>query len=134
MITNLSVTGLDELGRKLKQLEVELKTKILREAGREAMQVVKDDMQAHAGFDAKSTESHMRDNITIKTTRVKNMNGGVMVTVGPTKPHYMKARAQEFGTIKQVASPFIRPALDYNQRAVLNILTEHIRHALSLYT
>lgn len=42
----------------------------------------------------------------------------------------MKARAQEFGTIKQIAHPFIRPALDYNKQAVLKILVSEIRDAL----
>ncbi len=133
MITRIEVTGLEELGRRLQQVETALKTKILRSAGREAMQVVKEDMEQNAGFDPKGKGKHMRENITLKTTGVKGTNGGVMVTVGPAKDHYMKARAQEFGTVKQVAKPFIRPALDYNKRAVLKVLTQQIRNALSEY-
>lgn len=133
MITRIEITGLEELGRRLQQVETALKTKILRSAGSEAMQVVKEDMEQHAGFDPKGKGKHMRENITIKTKEIKGTNGGVMVTVGPAKDHYMKARAQEFGTIKQVAKPFIRPALDYNKRAVLKVLTQQIRNALSEY-
>jgi HK97 gp10 family phage protein len=44
--------------------------------------------------------------------------------------HYMKALAQEFGTVKQVADPFIRPALDYNVQQVLRILTVEIRNGI----
>lgn len=133
MRTRIEISGLDELGRRLQQLAVEMKTKILREAGREAMEVVKDDMERHAGFDPKGKGQHMRENITLRSTVIKDTNGGVMVTVGPKKAHYMKARAQGFGTIKQAAKPFIRPALDYNKRAVLNKLSQQIRHALSMY-
>ena len=42
----------------------------------------------------------------------------------------MKALAQEFGTVKQVAKPFIRPALDYNVEKVLSILAAEIRYGL----
>jgi hypothetical protein len=39
----------------------------------------------------------------------------------------MKALAQEVGTVKQVANPFIRPALDYQKTKVLRILAVEIR-------
>ncbi|CDL39793.1 Phage capsid and scaffold [Citrobacter freundii] len=42
----------------------------------------------------------------------------------------MKALAQEFGTVKQVVDPFIRPALDYNVQKVLRILTVEIRNGI----
>ena len=41
-----------------------------------------------------------------------------------------KALAQEFGTVKQVSKPFIRPALDYNVEKVLSILAAEIRYGL----
>ncbi|KLU14917.1 HK97 gp10 family phage protein [Xenorhabdus sp. GDc328] len=126
--------GLEELGRKLQALESDLQTQILRKAGKAAMEIVKDDMETHAGYDKKSDGPHMRGNIKIRTTKSRKYKGGVMVTVGPTKPHRMKALAQEMGTIKQVAQPFIRPALDYNKQAVLKVLAQEIRAALSAYS
>ena len=42
----------------------------------------------------------------------------------------MKALAQELGTVKQVADPFIRPALDYNLQTVLHVLTVEIRNGI----
>lgn len=42
----------------------------------------------------------------------------------------MKALAQEFGTVKQVAAPFIRPALDYNKTQVLRILAAELRYGI----
>lgn len=42
----------------------------------------------------------------------------------------MKALAREFGTVKQVANPFIRPALDYNVQQILRILTVEIRNGI----
>ncbi|MCC8385149.1 hypothetical protein GPY51_14995 [Photorhabdus laumondii subsp. laumondii] len=129
----VEVKGLAELGRKLNELDTELQTKILRSAGKAAMEVVKEDMQRHAGYDKNSPGPHMRDDIKIRSSRAKKYQG-VMITVGPTKKHYMKALAQEIGTVKQVPSPFIRPALDYNKSAVLKTLTAEIRDALSTYS
>ncbi|WP_369406932.1 hypothetical protein [Arsenophonus endosymbiont of Aleurodicus floccissimus] len=43
----------------------------------------------------------------------------------------MKALAQEFGTVKQIALPFIRPALDYHREFILNTLTSEIRNIVN---
>ncbi|WP_340619151.1 HK97-gp10 family putative phage morphogenesis protein, partial [Xenorhabdus entomophaga] len=124
----------EELGRRLQALETDLQTQILRKAGKAAMGIVKEDMETHAGYDEKSDGPHLRDNIKIRSTKSKKYKGGVMITVGPTKPHRMKALAQEMGTIKQVPQPFIRPALDYNKTAVVKVLAQEIRDALSDYS
>ncbi|MBD2812183.1 HK97 gp10 family phage protein [Xenorhabdus sp. Vera] len=128
------LAGLEELGRRLQTLETDLQTQIMRKAGKAAMEIVREDMAAHAGYDKKSDGPHLRDNINIRSTKSKKYPGGVMITVGPTQPHRMKALAQEMGTIKQVPNPFIRPALDYNKTAVIKVLTQEIRDALSAYS
>ncbi|PHM60080.1 HK97-gp10 family putative phage morphogenesis protein [Xenorhabdus ishibashii] len=128
------ISGLEELGRQLQALNIELQTQILRKAGKTAMEIVKEDMETHAGYDKKSDGPHMRDNIKIRSTKSKKYKGGVMITVGPTQPHRMKALAQEMGTLKQVPKPFIRPALDYNKTAVVKVLAQEIRDALSIYS
>ncbi|WP_272685704.1 HK97-gp10 family putative phage morphogenesis protein [Providencia sp. PROV130] len=126
----VNVTGLRELGEALSRVEEEIKTKILRDAGKKAMEPVLKDMKQHAGFDETTQSEHMRDSIKIRSTKSKKLNDSVLITVGPSKKHFMKALAQEMGTVKQVSRPFIRPALDYNKQAVLNILVMEIRDAL----
>ncbi|CDG88049.1 HK97-gp10 family putative phage morphogenesis protein [Xenorhabdus bovienii] len=133
MIT-VQTTGWAELGSKLQELDVALQTDIMRKAGKAAMQIVQEDMQVHAGYDKKSNAVHLRDNIPIRTAKSTKYQGGVMITVGPVKTHRIKALAQETGTIKQVAKPFIRPALDYNKQVVLKVLAQEIRAALSAYS
>jgi HK97 gp10 family phage protein len=133
MIT-AQTSGWAELGHKLRELDAALQTDIMRKAGREAMQVVQEDMRAHAGYDKKSKTAHLRDNITLRTAKSTVFEGGIMITVGPSKAHRMKALAQEMGTLKQVAKPFIRPALDYNQQTVLKVLAQEIRAALNVYS
>ncbi|EBX2791345.1 hypothetical protein BZQ32_22365 [Salmonella enterica subsp. enterica serovar Enteritidis] len=127
----MEVTGLDELERQLMALGEKVGTKVLRDAGREALKVVEEDMKQHAGYDETSTAQHMRDSIKIRNSNRKS-RGSTVVTlrVGPSKKHYMKALAQEFGTVKQVAEPFIRPALDYNVQTVLRVLAVEIRNGI----
>lgn len=127
----MEVTGLDDLERQLMALGEKVGTKVLRDAGREALKVVEEDMKQHAGYDETSTAQHMRDSIKIRNSNRKS-RGSTVVTlrVGPRKQHYMKALAQEFGTVKQVAEPFIRPALDYNVQTVLRVLAVEIRNGI----
>lgn len=127
----MEVTGLDELERQLMALGEKVGTKVLRDAGREALKVVEEDMKQHAGYDETSTAQHIRDSIKIRNSNRKS-RGSTVVTlrVGPSKQHYMKALAQEFGTVKQVAEPFIRPALDYNVQTVLRVLAVEIRNSI----
>lgn len=128
MIT-IEVKGLQELERQLLAME-DKAVKVMRNAGREALAPVLEDMKAHAGFDDACAGEHMRDTIKIRST--SRMNDDKYLTVitlrvGPSKKHHMKALAQEFGTIKQVAAPFIRPAMDYNKSRILRVLAVELR-------
>lgn len=123
----MEVTGLDELERQLIALGEKAGTKVLREAGRAALQVVEQDMKEHAGYDESAKGPHMRDSIKIRSTTRSKGNAVVVLRVGPSKQHYIKALAQEFGTVKQIPNPFIRPALDYNKSRVIRILAVEIR-------
>lgn len=128
MIT-IEVKGMQELERQLLVMG-DKAVKVMRNAGREALAPVLEDMKAHAGFDDASAGEHMRDTIKIRST--SRMNDDKYLTVitlrvGPSKEHHMKALAQEFGTIKQVAAPFIRPAMDYNKSRILRVLAVELR-------
>ncbi len=132
-LLRVDVQGLDVLERQLKALG-DKAVDILTTAGRAALEPVLEDMKRNAGYDVKSDGPHMRDSIKITSTnRMSDTKWLTVVTlkVGPSKAHQMKALAQEFGTVKQVARPFIRPALDYNRSRVLRILAVEIRAGLS---
>lgn len=105
---------------------------MLRDAGQEALKVVEQDMKQHAGFDETASGEHMRDSIKIRSRKgsAKYRSTVVTLRVGPSKQHHMKALAQEFGTVKQVASPFIRPALDHHIQTVLRVLAVEIRNGI----
>lgn len=122
-----------DFDRVLEDIDKKVGVKLLRDAGREAMKIVQLDMISNAGFDEESIGPHMRDSIKIRSTNVaetSRYNTIVTLRVGPSKIHHMKALAQEFGTIKQVAQPFIRPAMDYNVQKILQVLATEIRIGL----
>ncbi|WP_279047229.1 HK97-gp10 family putative phage morphogenesis protein [Cedecea davisae] len=124
----MEVKGLKELERQLMALGEKVGTQVLREAGRAALEPVLEDMKEHAGYDEAAAGEHMRDTIKIRSSSSKAKgNAVVYLRVGPSKKHFIKALAQEMGTVKQVASPFIRPALDYQKAKVLRILAVEIR-------
>ena len=113
-----------EFDRLLESIDKKVGVKLLR---------VEQDMRQHAGFDEESIGPHMRDSIKIRSTNVAETtryNTIVTLRVGPSKIHHMKALAQEFGTVKQVAAPFIRPAMDYNVQKILKVLAAEIRLGL----
>ncbi|HEM6698012.1 TPA: HK97 gp10 family phage protein [Citrobacter amalonaticus] len=128
----MEITGLDELEKQLVALGEKAGTNLLREAGKAAMSPVEEDMKHHAGYDESNTGTHMRDSIKIRTRKggKKFASTVISIRVGPGNEHYMKAAPQEFGTVKQIARPFIRPALDYNKTEVLRILSVEIKDRL----
>ena len=94
MKMSVKVEGLKDLEYALEQLGEKLSTKVLRKAGRAAMQPVLDDMKENAGYDVSHQGEHMRDSIKIYTiSRFKEGKYPTIMTVkvGPSKPHYVKA-------------------------------------------
>lgn len=130
----LEMTGLDELDRQLQAIGEDIALNVIRDAGKAAMAPVAQDMKRNAGYDPSNTGEHMRDSITIRSrSRIKDGNWPTVMTfsVGPSSAHAMKAVAQEYGTVKQAADPFMRPALDNNIPKVINTLSEQIRQAIN---
>lgn len=129
----MEVQGLVDFERQLLALGEKVSGKVMTAASKEAMEIVQEDMQQHAGYDESSNAPHMRDSIKVTSrNRMKDTRWLTVVTirVGPSKEHTMKAIAQEFGTVKQVADPFMRPALDYNRAKILRILAVRLREGI----
>lgn len=133
-LITIDVTGLAELETRLLSLGEDITLNIVKRAGMKAMQAVVSDMTRNAGYDPKNEGEHMRDTIKVRAKqRMKDSQYPTLMTfsVGPSRPHTIKARAQEFGTYKQTARPFMRPALDNNIPKIINTLTEEIRRGIN---
>ncbi|WP_412497289.1 HK97-gp10 family putative phage morphogenesis protein [Vibrio fluvialis] len=124
MIETFEVTGLKELEKALNEIGAQAGLTALRKAGRAAMGDVQLAMAMGAGFDAQTDGEHMRDSIKITTKKQDAKKGGadnaIAVRVGPAKKHSQKAIAQEYGTAKQAADPFMRVSLYQNRERVVN--------------
>lgn len=124
-MSNIQIEGLSALSQALDELGDEVASRVLARAGRKAMRPVHEAMRQSAGYDKSNQGQHMRDTIKIRSIREDSER---VIRVGPKMkaPHYIKARAQEYGTSKQMAKPFIRPALDNNIQRVVATLREEL--------
>ncbi|ELA8466733.1 hypothetical protein Q1G98_000179 [Vibrio alginolyticus] len=134
-----SVSGLKELEKALTELGQKAGLKTLRKASREAMGGVQLSMAMGAGYNSDSPDGeHMRDSIKISTKKLDSKHGGkdnaLATRVGPSKKHSQKAIAQEYGTAKQAADPFMRPALYENRHRIVRtfrtVLATEIQKAI----
>nr|WP_248376803.1 HK97-gp10 family putative phage morphogenesis protein [Vibrio cyclitrophicus] len=138
-IDSWDVSGLKELEKALTDIGEKAGLRTLRKASREAMGGVQFAMAMGAGYDEAGDDGeHMRDSIKITTKKLDSKHGGkdnaLATRVGPTKKHSQKAIAQEYGTAKQTADPFMRPALFENRHRVVSkfrtVLATEIQKAI----
>jgi len=103
----------------INRLDVNVGLKLMRKAGREAARPMVTLMKAGANVSTTASSSytaesreHMRDSIKITTSSGSRSSASrfLKISVGPSGKHTQKAVAQEFGTAKQSAQPFVKPA------------------------
>lgn len=127
MADDFDIQGLRELDNALGDLGQVVGIKVLRSAGRTAMKPVL--TSAQQGINKDTGDAH--DALAI-SARVGKDKSSVTISVGATKKKATKKQggktfvnvnqkviAQEFGTRKQVAEPFLGPALENNVVLVL---------------
>ncbi len=138
-IDRWDVSGLKELEKALTEIGDKAGLRTLRKVSREAMTGVALSMAMGAGYDENSQEGeHMRDSIKITSKKMDAKHGGadnaLATRVGPSKKHSQKAIAQEYGTARQTADPFMRPALFENRHRVVStfrtVLATEIQKAI----
>jgi HK97 gp10 family phage protein len=110
-------------------------------AARDAMQPVEAAAKAMAAYDENNTDKiHMRDTIRIdsripnerdKKSNFVNETDAVIAVVSVKRSAV--SLANEFGTAKMPARPFLRPALDSNVDAVLGILKTRLATVIPEY-
>jgi len=139
MKLSMEVDGLDELEKALLELGAQTGFKTLRTAGRKAMAPVLVDMSEGAN----ENTGELKRSLQISTSKGKVNNRAVNINVGNTRRRAtkseggqllagvkQKAIAQEFGTSKQRAEPFMVPALVRNTSTVLNTFSSELKKAI----
>lgn len=126
------VSGLDELQDKLNRLPVEFSRKALRTALRPAGLVFRNAIKAAAP----RLTGWMADHITVRAKTNNYDEGEVRVGFsGKSKPGgnasaVYEALYSEFGTVKEPARPFIRPAFESSKQNALDAFITRLRDNL----
>lgn len=117
------------LERRLGQVSQKVAKKALRGAARKAMNPVRKDAQEHAPEDTGLLENNFALQTRVKDSEVVakvGVRGGGKQN--DETPFYF--RFQELGTQSIPAKPFLRPALEGNAEAILDIVADELRKAL----
>ncbi|MDM1718046.1 HK97-gp10 family putative phage morphogenesis protein [Acinetobacter towneri] len=140
MTIEVSISGMDEVERKLKRLgNLRLSKNAARRAARKAMALVRDDARTRAkNIDDPETAEKIWKNITVGAGKTRDVNSIVM-RVGvrggasfsnPNPPNTSGGdtrhwRWVELGSVHNPPTPFMRPALQNNIQAVTNSFAEN---------
>jgi HK97 gp10 family phage protein len=128
---SIQLRGFSELERALKdELPKATSKNILRRTALNAMKPIEERAKELAPKD----DGTLAASITTKVVKAKRVSrtkfassDGVTVATGPTgRPEGGNAAWQEFGTVKQAAQPYMRPAGDYESDAALDIVRDEL--------
>lgn len=139
----ISVSGLRELGERMKKLNTEVAVKAARAATAAAAGVVKKDAVRRApvaendyvvdGLPVK--KGNLPKNIVSKRLKASQtaLTSEHIVTVRGKRKYGYASRIgalQEFGTVKQPAQPFLRPALEQNIQPAIDAMKKRLEASL----
>ncbi len=127
------VTGLDELQDKLNSLPVEFSRRALRTALRPAGLVFRDAIRSAAP----RLTGWLAANVTVRAKTNELDEGSVTTSFsrkgkpGGNASAIYEALYAEFGTVKEPARPFIRPAFESSKQTALDTFVERLRENLA---
>lgn len=137
MKVSLTIQGGDQLARNLRALPKAVESRVVRAALREAAEPIRDQAAGLARRAAGAPD--LADHIAISRGTLRGETD-VAVAIGPTK----EARSDqpdrtfdlqgfylEYGTSRQVAQPFLRPAFDSEGPGALQTLLQRLWSAIS---
>ncbi len=130
---DFQITGLDELQDKLNSLPVEFSRRALRTALRPAGLVFRDAIRSAAP----RLTGWLAANVTVRA-KTNNLDEGSVTTSfsrkgkpGGNASAIYEALYAEFGTVKEPARPFIRPAFESSKQTALDTFVERLRENLA---
>lgn len=127
MEIHVKLEGGEKVARALASLGPRLSTRVMNQALAAGGAPVKRRMEQLA---PRSNEApHLAEHISISPVRSTALRGGG-VAVGPT-PGFFYGFFSEFGTVKEAAHPWARPAFDETQRQALAIIGREIWASLA---
>ena len=128
----IQITGLEELQDKLNRLPVEFSRRALRTALRPAGLVFRDAIRSAAP----RLTGWLADHITVRAKTNNLDEGSVTATFsrkqkpGSNTSAIYEALYSEFGTVKEPARPFIRPAFESSKQTALDTFIVRLKENL----
>lgn len=135
----VKIKGLKELDRALNGLDLEVRKKASREAGREAMKPVAARMKAKVPEDTGGLKKTIRVSATTAPSRLKKYSRKASMISSASvgrKSHKdggtgHQALQIEYGTVNMDAQPFIRPAIQGKEKSVFMHFRKHLRKSIT---
>lgn len=111
-----------EIDAALRRLPEIVAAKLVGNALAAGGRIIRDDAKARVA----RVSGELSDSIAVR--RARGIKG--LVFVGFLKPTSRRAHFEEFGSSKQSARPFLRPALDANRTKVLQVIARLLRRGI----
>lgn len=126
----LTVFGGSDLSKRLAELSHSVSRSVQLAALKKGAEPIRDMAESLAPIDEQAPPPHLADNIIITTARASHLESEglfdrVAVYIGPAV-RFFWGYFQEFGTVKQPAHPFMRPAFDTQHRLSLQIIASEL--------
>lgn len=138
MSVTVDVQGLKELERSMEDMSTRMGRAVLTRSLKKASQPLADLMSDLAPDDPNTPTDDLEQSITVTTratrqvrssmakfSRITGLKNAATVFVGPDAKNFYGV-FPEFGTIKQAPQPFMRPAWEQDQDALLGRVKEHL--------
>lgn len=122
----VKISGLKQLEQKLRNEPKNVAKRLLRRASKDAADIWVNAIEALAPEKTGFLKTH----IVMSSKATGGLEGGIQVQVGADKKAYW-ALFQEFGTRKQRAKPFMRPAFESTKDEVLAVFVADLQHELN---
>ena len=133
---DIEITGLDELQAKLDSLPIEFSHRALRTALRAPGLIFRDAIRSAAPRLTGWLAAH----VTVRA-KTNNLDEGSVTTTfsrkarpGDNASAIYEALYAEFGTVKEPARPFIRPAFESSKQNALDAFIQKLRDNLSIFS
>lgn len=137
----VKVSGLKELNKKLNDLDLELRKRAAREAGREAIKPVAERMKNKIAVDTGGLKDTIRVSATTAPSRLKKYSKKASMIASASvgrKSHKEggtghQALQLEYGTDNMEAQPFVRPAIQGHEKSVFMHFRKHLNKSINKF-
>lgn len=134
---NVKVHGLKELDTALNKLDLDLRERAMRQAGREALKPVAERAKTLAPKDTYNLHKSIKTSASTRGAKAAGRRAALQARVsagGRTSGipgSYILA--QEYGSSKQKGTPFLRPAIKGHEKSTIGKFRKHLKRSVDKF-